>query len=358
MKKEDAIALIKSLSNANGISGFEDEVVSLVQSSCADVGPMKKDHILNVAISRKENTGNKPVVMLDAHSDEVGFIVQAIKPNGTLKFLPVGGWIDSNVAASRVRIRNNQGEYISGVVASMPPHFMSAADKGKPVSIDNMVIDIGSTSYEETVNDFQISMAAPIVPDVECRYYEDKDLFFGKAFDCRIGVACMIDTLKSCIDEALNVDVIASLSAQEEIGTRGARVAVQNIQPDLAIVFEGCPADDTFTEPYMIQSALRKGPMLRHFDVSMITNPRFQRYALDLARKYNIPVQESVRKGGGTDGAPINAYRNGVPAIVIGIPVRYAHTHYGYITYEDFQAGKDLALAILRDINAATIAAF
>ena len=61
----------------------------------------------------------------------------------------------------------------------------------------------------------------------------------------------------------------------------------------------------------------------------MITNPRFQRYALDLAEELGIPVQESVRTGGSTNGAPIHLSNQGVPVIVIGIPVRYIHTHYG-----------------------------
>ena len=102
---------------------------------------------------------------------------------------------------------------------------------------------------------------------------------------------------------------------------------------DLAIVFEGCPADDTFSEAYMIQTALGKGPMLRPLDKRMITHPRFQRFALDLAAELDIPVQESVRTGGSTNGAPIHLSNAGVPTIVVGIPVRYIHTHYGIATY-------------------------
>ena len=66
------------------------------------------------------------------------------------------------------------------------------------------------------------------------------------------------------------MDVVGVLSSQEEVGERGIKVAVNKVQPQIAICFEGCPADDTFTEPYAIQTALKKGPMIRFMDKSII----------------------------------------------------------------------------------------
>lgn len=108
----------------------------------------------------------------------------------------------------------------------------------------------------------------------------------------------------------------------------------------------------------MIQTAIHKGPMLRHIDARMITNPRFQRYALDLAEELGIPVQESVRTGGSTNGAPIHLSNQGVPVIVIGIPVRYIHTHYGIAAHSDVENAAQLAAAILERMDAAQISRF
>ncbi|MEG1972416.1 MAG: M42 family peptidase, partial [Oscillospiraceae bacterium] len=126
----------------------------------------------------------------------------------------------------------------------------------------------------------------------------------------------------------------------------------------IAIVFEGCPADDTCVEPYMVQTAIKKGPMLRHIDGRMITNPRYQRYALNLAEELNIPVQDSVRSAGSTNGAVIHVSNGGVPTIVIGIPVRYAHTHYGISSYSDFANGVKLACEIIKRLDEKTIKSF
>jgi putative aminopeptidase FrvX len=149
-----------------------------------------------------------------------------------------------------------------------------------------------------------------------------------------------------------------AFAAQEESGLRGAKVTAQTVQPDIAICFEGCPADDTVVDPYAVQTAIRKGPMLRHIDASMITNPRFQRFALDLARSKGIPVQEAVRTNGSTNGGPIHLTGKAVPVIVIGIPVRYIHTHYGIAAYSDFENSVKLAGEIIRTLDQQTIAGF
>lgn len=345
------IKMIKELSNANGVSGFEDEVLTIARKYINEEYNVVEDHLRNLYFVNTRNELNKPSILLDAHSDEVGFIVQAIKPNGTMVFLPLGGWVDNTVPASKVRVRNSEGKYISGIIAAKPPHFMANRDNPECIKMNEMVLDVGACSKDEVIHKFKIQIGAPIVPDVECSYDEENDLFLGKAFDCRIGCAAALETMHRLQNETLDINVLATLSSQEEVGERGMNLVTKTISPDIAIVFEGCPADDTFQEEWMIQSALRKGPMLRHFDKSMITNPRFQRFALNLAKEKNIPCQESVRSGGGTNGAMLHMANRGTPAIVIGIPVRYIHSHHGFSTYEDFNNAVELACAIVKTLN-------
>nr|MDF9461798.1 M42 family peptidase [Lactobacillus amylovorus] len=147
-----------------------------------------------------------------------------------------------------------------------------------------------------------------------------------------------------------NFDVVAALSSQEEVGLRGAYVTARKVKPDLCIVLESCPADDTFTPDWLSQTGLKRGPMLRDMDTTFLPNPKFQQYACDLADKINIPYTRSVRTGGGQDGAAIY-YENGAPTIVIGIPVRYEHSPYCFSSYKDFKASVDLATAVIRDIT-------
>lgn len=98
--------------------------------------------------------------------------------------------------------------------------------------------------------------------------------------------------------------------------------------------------------------------MLRHIDRTMITNPRFQRFCLEVAKDAGIPVQEGVREGGGTNAGAIHLTAQGIPTIVIGIPVRYAHTHWGVASLEDTENSVRLAQAIIEKLDKETIASF
>ncbi|WP_125767713.1 M42 family metallopeptidase [Lapidilactobacillus wuchangensis] len=357
MEKSAAIDLIQRLSNVYGISAFEDKVTELFKEEVAGTGKITEDHMRNVFVQQNNNTGTKPVVELDAHSDEVGFMIRAIKSNGQMMFVQVGGWAIVTIPAQKVKVQNRHGKWISGIVSSTPPHFMTPEERTRLPKMDELSIDVGASSAQEIADVYQIEIGAPVVPDITCEYNEDTELFLGKAFDNRIGTALLASTMKDLGNDQLDVDLVAGLSSQEEVGDRGAEVVVRKIKPDLAIVFEGAPADDTVMPDYLIQAGLRKGPMLRHFDSTIVTNPHFQQFALDIAAENDIPVQRSVRTGGGQDGAIINRY-NGAPTIVISVPVRYAHTPYCFIAYSDYENALNLAKLIIRQLNADVIAKF
>ena len=299
-----ALKMIMDISNAPGASGFEDEVVKVARAYAENIGEMQEDFLRNLYISRKENTGNKPMILLDAHSDEVGFMVQAIKPNGTLRFLPLGSWNKNGLVATKVLVRNSEGKYIPGIIAAKPVHFMSASEKaGNSVDYADLVIDVGATSYEEAVERFHLRMGEPVVPAVSCEYDEENGLIFGKGFDCRMGCAVLLEALRRLKGKALPCDVTGVLSTREELGHRVGGVSAYRVKPDIAIVLEGCPADDTFVEPYMIQTAL------------------------------------------------------GAPAIVEGVPVRYAHSAHNISSYQDFEYSVEMLIALLENITPEVIAA-
>ena len=352
------ISRIQRICDANGISGFEDEVVKAIREEAPSLGTYTEDRIRNLYLAYASNTGNRLVVQLDAHTDEVGFMVKCIRSDGMLEFIPIGGWVTSTIPSHRVRIKNLEGEYIQGLVGSKPPHYMSETERKAAPEITSMIIDIGAFSYEEVVNIYKIGIAAPIIPEASCTYNPTNDLLTGKAFDCRLGCTSIIDTLETLLGTELKVDLIAGFTSQEEVGCRGSIIAAETIKADLAICFEGCPADDTFLPVYQRQTALKKGPMLRHIDSKMITNPRFQRFALEVARECNIPVQEAVRTGGATNGSQIHIDHRGIPTIVIGIPVRYAHTHWGISSLSDVENSVALACEIIKRLDSDIIAGF
>ena len=344
------INLIKDLSNAYGAPGFEDEVLRVVEKHKGNMD-YKRDKMMNAYLSYGERDKNKPTIMLDGHLDEVAFMVQFIDAKGLIKFIPLGGWVIDNIAAQLVMVKNRDGKYIKGIVSSKPPHFISQEERNKKLDIEALSIDIGATSREEVINDFKIEVGAPIVPFVEFEYNELNGTMLGKAFDNRLGCAAAIEVMKRLEDVDLNVNLITALASQEEVGTRGAYVTSNTIKPDLAIVFEGSPADDTFTDQYYTQCGLNLGPQIRYRDSSYVSHHKFISFAREIAEKSNIPYQNAVRTSGGTDAGRIHLSNEGVPVLVLGIPVRYVHTHHCFSKLNDFENTVKLAVEIIKNMN-------
>ena len=341
---------IEELSNAFGPPGFEDNVVEVIKKYSTGV-EVEVDSMNNVFTRLHGNKGNRPVIMLDCHTDELGFMVQAITPKGLIKFLPLGGWIITNVPAHAVIIQNSRGEFIKGVTTSKPPHFMSEADREKRLVIEDIYIDVGATSRDEVLNDFAIEPGNPIVPDVTFQYNKNNGVFLGKAFDNRMGCFCIIDVMQRLRHENLNIDVVGAFAVQEEVGMRGAAVTSRIVKPDLAIVFEGSPADDIYYDKFTAQGCLKEGTQIRHIDKSMISNPHFIKFAKEVAKVKEIAFQSAVRAMGSTNAGIIHVSNKGVPTLVLGIPTRYAHTHYCYSAEFDVAATVDLAVEVIKNLT-------
>ncbi len=340
-----SIEIIEMLSNANGPSGFESQVVERAISVLDKRLSAETDMMNNCQIRQSQYDDAKPLIMLDGHSDEVGLMVQSITNNGLLRIIALGGWDVKNLIAQKVRLLLDDGKTVKGVIASVPVHFLSADARNKVPEIKDLLVDVGAASRAE-VEKLGIKLGTPMVPDTVFEYQTANDVMIGKAFDNRLGCSLVVDTLNSCVEKGYQ-QVIGTISTQEEVGLRGAKVVGNTTKADLAIVFEGTPADDTFVEGGEAQSVLGKGVQIRLADNSMIANPRFVKKVLEIADKLGIAHQVAVRRGGGTNGGAYHLSGKGIPSVVLGVPTRYIHAHYGIAKLEDYKSAKQLALAII-----------
>jgi len=344
----------KELCDVFGPSGYEHDVAKLIMDNMTEFD-LKKDSMQNVYARFKSEDTSKPTIMLDAHTDEVGFMVQAVKGNGLLKIIQIGGWVESNIPAHTVWVKTLNGDLVHGITSSKPPHFMSAAERAKPVTMDDIFVDVGATSREEVLA-MGIDAGCPIGPDVDFYYNEKTGVMFGKAFDNRIGCLCIAETMKRLNGDDLNVNVVGAFATQEEVGLRGAIVTGRTVKPKFAIVFEGSPSDDFIYPPEETQGAMKGGVQLRCRDNGMISHPGLLNFARKIAKENNIKTQNAVRTGGSTNASFIHTSGEGVPSLVLGIPVRYAHTHYCYCAAEDVEAAIALGIALIKALDDNTIA--
>ncbi|MCL2364527.1 MAG: M20/M25/M40 family metallo-hydrolase [Defluviitaleaceae bacterium] len=349
----NSIQLLKDLTDAFGPSGFEEAVNDAAMPYVPAGYEAKRDSMMNLYL-RKKGDAKLPTVLIDAHSDEIGLMVQAVRANGTMTFLPLGGWVPATLSGQRMRIRNRDGAYVTGIIAAKMHHF-GGGNEGPP-SLEGMSIDIGANSKEEVEKVYKIFPGCPVVPHSD--FEQQGDRLIAKAFDDRLGCAAVLETLDAFKKKKLGVNLIGAFSSQEEVGIRGAKTVANTVKPDLVICFEGAPADDTLVEASQIQTRLGGGPMLRHIDGGMITNPRLIEFTRKVAAKAKIDVQEAVRARGSTNGSWYHHANQGTPTLVISCPTRYAHSHHSMISLADYQACVKLAVAVVGALDAKVIGGF
>lgn len=350
--QKKALSLLQELTEAHSVPGHEDEVRAIFVDELEGVGDLSADGCGSVFCE----TGAGPRVMVAGHMDEVGFLVQNITHDGFLQFVAVGGWWEHSLLSQRVEILNRQGQKILGVVASRPPHFLPQSQRSQIIPLDQMFIDVGAASREEVERVMGIHLGDPIAPVSAFTPMAREDYYMAKAFDNRVGMAAVIQSGQLLHNSMHPNRLVLTGTVMEEVGLRGAKTAAFVARPDVAIVLEGPPADDTpgFARSES-QGRLGGGVQIRLFDPTAITNPRLAQLAVQVAREEGIAHQLTVRRTGGTDAGSIHLSHAGVPTIVLGVPARYIHSHNSIIDLNDYLAMVALTTALVRRLDQLTV---
>ena len=355
--REKAIELLRRLTEAHGVPGSEDAVRAIFRGELAGAGTMRTDRLGSIACERSGPSGG-PRVLVAGHCDEVGFAVQQVTARGFVKLVPLGGWWTHTLVAQRVRILTAGGREVIGVIGSVPPHFLSEGQRDKVMPMDQLFVDIGATSREEAES-WGVAAGDPVAPDSAFTATVHPDRFLAKAFDNRSGVAAAVQAMQELAGRELPCTLIAAGSVQEEVGCRGAQTLGALTQPDVALVLEGTPADDTpGMDAAEAQGKIGSGVQIRVLDPTAIMNRRLVRFVVETARAEGIPHQIAVRKSGGTDAKSLQFTGTGVPCVVLGTPARYIHSHNALMSIDDHLSTVRLVMALAARMDAATVAAF
>ncbi|MEM1009270.1 MAG: M20/M25/M40 family metallo-hydrolase, partial [Myxococcota bacterium] len=253
-------------------------------------------------------------------------------------------------------IKNREGTPILGVITAKPPHFLSASERDKVLSIEHMLIDVGARNRAEVEDEMGIDIGATIVPQSTFQAMHNPQRFVSKAFDNRVGMALAIQSAQELSQSPHPNHLHHAGSVQEEVGARGAQTLGQLTQPDVALVLEGPPADDLPGTPKdEQQGAIGRGVQLRLHDPTAIANPKLVHFVRETADKHHIPHQISVRRNGGTDARILHTFGPGVPTIVLGVPARYTHTANSIIDINDYLTALKLILALSQSLDCDTV---
>lgn len=340
--------LLLELSGAFGPPGGEGEIRRIFRTRCPQV-PWQTQRMGNIFAKIPGQVGG-PRVMLAAHMDEVGIMVQSITEHGWARFITLGAWPGASLPAQRFRFHNRRNQSYIGVTGAVPPHFLREEERQRGLRVEDLHLDFGVPS-RQVLADLGVAIGDLGVPDVQPVLLPTGYLV-GKAWDDRAGCAVLLDVLQR-LAEHPNV-LLPVGTVQEEVGTRGMRVAGRELRPDVAIILEGAPTDER--PGAAAQTVLGGGPQLRYYDATMIAHRGLVQWLADLAAMEGIPHQLAVRVSGGTDAGAVHLEGEGIPTVVVGVPVRYAHGHQGLISLADVEAAVCLLTLAIGRLDAATLA--
>jgi endoglucanase len=346
--KEPQLALLEKLCNAVAVSGGEGEVRRIVLTELENiVDEITVDALGNVLAKRnaKKDPAQAINVMLDAHMDEIGFMIAEDEGEGIYSFEVVGG-IDTRQLPGKAVLVGK--DHLPGVIGTTPIHLLDHDEADSNASLKSLRIDLGPSGAGKAHPGDYATFAT--------RFQLSGDTLFGKALDDRVGVATLIELLKHAPE---NINIMASFSVQEEIGLRGARVAAYTFNPDMAIAVDSTPARDLPREDgeenTVYNTHLGAGPAIYISDAGTVSDPRLIRFLTKVAEENGITYQFRQPGGGGTNAGSIHKVRSGIPCVSISVPGRYAHTAVLVSRLSDWQNTLNLVYATLCNISPAQL---
>ena len=349
------LELLRSLSEAHGIPGYEERIRALVipelEAICDEVSVDALGNV--IGIKRGSGAGNPPErvarrkVMLAGHMDEIGFMVNHISDTGFLRLQPLGGFDARVLIQQRVIVHARDSKTYRGVLApaSKPIHLLDEGDRAKPPQVAGLFVDLALPGARVK----ELIEVGDMVT-LDRSFEEIGDCVIGKAMDDRLSVFVMIEAVRAMRSTECDIYVVATV--QEEVGLRGAITSAYAIDPDISIALDITLAGDL---PGMDEASqvtkLGGGTAIKLMDSSLICHPKLVRAFRDIAEKENIPHQLEILPRGGTDAGAMQRTRAGNAAITLSTPTRYVHTVNEMAHKGDIQAGIDLLARVLEQAH-------
>ena len=338
----DYTQVLSRLCALPGPSGFELPAAEAAAELLRPlVDEVVVDRMYNVVGVRRCGRENAPKLLLDAHLDEVGYIVTGHE-DGYLTFASLGG-VDSRVLPDQ-ELTLLTDPPIPGVVCCLPPHLQTKEEMNRAKPLRELYIDVGMTR-EEAIR--RVPVGTPAVYRCGCAPM-GKDLLCGKAMDDRACFAIILDALEQLAGEQLDVDIYVLGSSQEETQFNGAVTGAYHVAPELCVALDVTHAVTPDASSFRTLK-LGGGPAI---GVGSNCVRWMSRRMERAAAERNIPYQTEVVAGeSGTNGWPIQMSRSGVAVTLLSLPLRYMHTPAEVVSRKDMEASASVLAGFIRGLG-------
>lgn len=335
------IELLKKLCDTPGLPGKEDRIRDLFIQEI-------EQHTKNIEIDLLGNViahipGNGPKLVLDAHMDEVGFMINHIDEKGFIHITPLGGMDPRVFYGQRLTLWGKKP--VTGMVGAIPPHISRNTNNREVPDVEDCVVDTG-LSVENVTRYLKIGDLGTF----DTELVENDESVISKALDNRLGIFVILEALNR--KKEINCDLYVTATVQEEVGLRGARIITPVYEPDFAVALEGTVAMDVPGIPdYKSLANTGKGPEIRLSDRYLVAHRTFSFFITELAESNKIPCQLTVKKAGSTNATAMQVTGKGTRAAVVSVPVRYLHSPSSVAYKNDIESTVQLITKLIENIN-------
>ena len=335
MEKENKSLKLKSavieLASLCSVSGSEHRTIEEIKRIYgASFDSIESDAVGNHILFKSCGRLGAPKIMIDAHYDEIGFVVTEVLDGGFLRITNLGGIDRAIMQASAVTVYGNR--MFGGVIASTPPHLRDGGSKLP--KMEEMIVDVG-IGYTKAELEELAPVGTPI--SFEKKYTELLgDVISGPSFDNKACAAIAIDAVCSLAREELAGDVYLTLSCREETAKRGgAYVCANRIMPDYALVIDVNLAD---APDVPLRESVKMGGGIS-ISYSTATDRALTRESAALCEEKGISyIKKAEPSSTGTNAVGLGMAALGVSVVDVGLPLRNMHTYNEAISLSDCDA--------------------
>ncbi len=340
---------LKDLASIYGISSHEKPVREYIIKNLK--GTRAVLDVNNLGCLTAEFAGKntkKGKILIDAHMDEVGFIVQYIDKNGFLRIVGYGGIDVRILPGQKLLVHSSGGKIIDGVVGMLPPHVTVGKDVAV-IPLDQLYVDCGFKSDSDVEKAGVRVGSAVTFPANFTELMNGR--FTSKALDDRVGCAVLLALAKFLHNNVTNRSIVLSFSVQEEGGCQGIASVVNKVKPEHALVVEctiACDVPGVSEEKKVTR--MGEGVAFTVADSNAFISSDVVEHLVKTAKSGKIKYQIKTPRFGGTNAGELYVTFEGVKTGIVAVPSRYIHSPVSVCAWSDVFSMVDFVKAYSKSL--------
>ncbi|QQO10293.1 M42 family metallopeptidase [Breznakiella homolactica] len=345
---------LRVMADLISVSGMEQEMVRYIAGTAKSAGASVTVNTIGNVTAALEGNSPGPTVFLGAHTDEIGLVVRGISENGFIGFERLGGVADSLLPARDVLVSLKR---IPGVIGYKPGHLQSPEDARKVAPITDFFVDVGASSRAE-VTALGIRIGDPIVFKSSVTEFPPSSRVAMRGLDDKLGCAVLLVLLEELKDREFPGILHCVFTVQEEVGMKGASVAMHGLEPDYAIAIDTIPVADTpgSVPSEILPLVLGAGPAIvtqnrAGGDYFFQTHPAVESLLCGTAERISVPLQRASMLGFqyATDASALGYANGGIAAGILALPRRYSHSPVEFADLADAGGAVKILKTVIRE---------